>query len=325
MKSVLAAITTHKRKPEMVERAIKSVVTQTYTDWDLVVVDDSPADYEFRDDVRKMVEGWSRRDSRIRYVPHDKNYGANHARNTALNIASDGGYEFIGYLDDDDEWLPEKLEKHIAKFNEKDEDTALVYCRSYIMNDEGKITGMEFEYNGEKRPLHEGNIYDKLIIFDFIGTCTNPMIRTKFFNYIGGFDEDIPAREDWDAWLRLAKKYKISYVDEGLMIYHAHDGEHLGWNPATQAAGFEKIRIKNIDYLRENKYAHLNILTIIARYYKQSKEYGNSFITELKAAFIQPLRIKTNMKTFLRLLLMMISPKLFEYLRNIKRKLKGER
>ena len=87
LKSVLAAITTHKRPPEMVERAIKSVVAQTYTDWDVVVVDDSPADYEFRDDVRKMVEGWSERDSRIRYVPHDRNYGANHARNTALNIA----------------------------------------------------------------------------------------------------------------------------------------------------------------------------------------------------------------------------------------------
>lgn len=91
LKSVLAAITTHKRKPEMVERAIKSVAAQTYTDWDLVVVDDSPADYEFRDDVRKMVEEWSRRDSRVRYVPHDKNYGANHARNTALKIACNYG------------------------------------------------------------------------------------------------------------------------------------------------------------------------------------------------------------------------------------------
>lgn len=91
MKNVLAAITTHKRKPEMVDRAIKSVVAQTYTDWDLVVVDDSPCDYEFRDDVRKMVGEWSRRDSRIRYIPHDKNYGVSHARNTALKIACNYG------------------------------------------------------------------------------------------------------------------------------------------------------------------------------------------------------------------------------------------
>ena len=65
---ILAAITTCKRKPEMVERAIKSVAAQTYKDWDLVIVDDSPADYEYRDDVRKMAEGWAERDSRIRYV-----------------------------------------------------------------------------------------------------------------------------------------------------------------------------------------------------------------------------------------------------------------
>ncbi len=85
---ILAAITTCKRRPEMVERAVKSVITQTYTDWNLVVVDDSPADYEFREDVRKMVEGYAAQDGRIRYVPHDRNYGAQRARNTALAIAN---------------------------------------------------------------------------------------------------------------------------------------------------------------------------------------------------------------------------------------------
>ena len=84
---ILAVITTCRRKPEMVERAIKSVIAQTYKDWDLVVVDDSPADYEYRDDVKKMVEGYADKDSRIRYVQHDRNYGAQRARNTALKIA----------------------------------------------------------------------------------------------------------------------------------------------------------------------------------------------------------------------------------------------
>lgn len=193
------------------------------------------------------------------------------------------------------------------------------------MNDEGKITGMEFESNGEKRPLHEGNIYDKLIAFDFIGTCTNPMIRTKYFSEAGGFDEDIPAREDWDAWLRLAKNYEISYVDEGLMIYHAHEGEHLGWNPETQRIGFEKVLAKNLDSYKENKYAHWSILTMIAKSYAQSKEYFQSLKTGLKAVSLQPMRIKANMKTLLRPLLMMISPKLLECLKGIKRKLKGGR
>ena len=87
MRVILAAITTCKRKPEMVERALKSVIAQTYRDWHCVVVDDSPEDYEFRGDVRRMVEGYAANDERISYVAHDKNYGANHARNTALKIA----------------------------------------------------------------------------------------------------------------------------------------------------------------------------------------------------------------------------------------------
>ena len=84
---ILAAITTHKRPPEMVERALKSVIAQTYTDWNLGVVDDSPADWELRDDVRKMIEGYAENDSRIRYVAHERNYGSQRARNTALGIA----------------------------------------------------------------------------------------------------------------------------------------------------------------------------------------------------------------------------------------------
>ena len=90
---ILAAITTCKREPAIVERAVKSVIAQTYTDWNLVVVDDSPADYILREDVRRMVEGYASQDSRIRYVAHDRNYGAQRARNTALKIANntDGG------------------------------------------------------------------------------------------------------------------------------------------------------------------------------------------------------------------------------------------
>ena len=84
---ILAAITTCRRAPDMVERAVKSVIAQTYKDWELVVIDDSPSDYELREDVRKMVEGYAAQDSRIRYVAHDKNYGVSKARNTALKIA----------------------------------------------------------------------------------------------------------------------------------------------------------------------------------------------------------------------------------------------
>ena len=83
---VLAAITMCRRAPVMVERALRSVIAQTYTDWECVVVDDTPANYELRGEVRKMVDEYAARDSRIRYVPHDTNRGANTALNIAISI-----------------------------------------------------------------------------------------------------------------------------------------------------------------------------------------------------------------------------------------------
>ena len=170
--------------------------------------------------------------------------------------------------------------------------------------------------------LHEGNAYSALMLVGFIGGCSNPIMRTKCLAEAGGWDEDMPARQDWDTWLRISRKYDISYVAEPLTQYHMYKGEHIADNPVTQRIGLEKIRIKNMDYLRENKYAYWNLLTMIAKEYARSQEYGNSLKTGLKAISLQPLQIKANMITLLRPLLLMISPKLFECLKGIKRKLK---
>ena len=197
---ILAAITTHKRRPEMVGRALRSVIAQTFTDWNCVVVDDSPADWPLRDDVRKMVEGYARQDSRIRYVAHGRNYGAQRARNTALSIANNthggGGYdEYIGYLDDDDEWLPEKLEKMYARFQECGEDTGLVYCRGFSVCQDPR-TGKEYLIRGKPRPSFEGNVYGRMMLGDFVGTFSNPLMRTKYLVQAGGMDENVVNRDD---------------------------------------------------------------------------------------------------------------------------------
>lgn len=121
---VTAVITTYKREPEIVKRAIDSVLAQTYKHINIVVVDDSPADYELRDSVEKLVLDHFA-EANITYVQHERNLGACAARNTGLSLVNS---EFVAFLDDDDEWLPEKIEKQVKKFRECDELTALVYC-----------------------------------------------------------------------------------------------------------------------------------------------------------------------------------------------------
>ena len=111
MSLVTCAITTHKRKPEIVERAIKSILNQTHKNIEVFVIDDSPSDWEYRNDVKSMVEGYSSQN--VTYIPHEKCMGACVARNTALENAKG---EYIGFLDDDDEWNPTKIDKMIKAF-----------------------------------------------------------------------------------------------------------------------------------------------------------------------------------------------------------------
>ncbi|MBQ6774738.1 MAG: glycosyltransferase [Synergistaceae bacterium] len=293
---ILAAITTHKREPQMLERAVKSVVNQTYKDWHLLIVDDSPADYEYRDEVKNMAEGWCARDSRITYMQHDKNYGSQRARNNALKYALENNYEFIAYLDDDDEWLPEKLEKQIKRFNERDENTALVYCWSWLT-----INGEVREYisDGIEKPLYEGNVYDKLLVYCWLGTCSNPLIRVKSFITAGGWDETVPARQDWEAWLRIAKLYEVGCVGEFLLTYHLHEGEHIAGNPVTQSRGIEKIIEKNKDYLITHKYEYWQILTRLRNLYARSGQHRKSFAATFKIFSLQPLRLRKNFRVML--------------------------
>ena len=283
---ILAAITTHKCPPEMVERAVKSVIAQTYTDWNLVVVDDSPADWELRDDVRKMVEGYGENDSRIRYVAHDRNYGAQRARNTALKIACDEGFEFIAYLDDDDEWLPEKLSKQLAKFQECGENTALVYCWSYVADDSSGHSAYVKPY-----VCLSGNTLHALLQENFIGSTSFPLIRAKYLAEVGGFDEEFEAAQDYDAWLRLAERFEVACVSEPLVVYHMHGGDNIQKSMTKRLNGIKSFMKKYGHLLKKDKYIYWSNLLSLSKLCFHCGEYKESVKAWVKAVSICPFRI----------------------------------
>lgn len=145
---VSAIITTYKRPPETVERAIKSVEAQTYKNIEIIVVDDSPDSFSGRDDVKTTVSAHEG----VKYIPHEKNMGAQVARNTGLNAAAG---EYIAYLDDDDEWDNTKTEKQLAAFT--NERIGLVYSGCIHFDGQtGTGTVTKFRYES-------GMIFDKLI------------------------------------------------------------------------------------------------------------------------------------------------------------------
>lgn len=281
---VTVVITTCKRSPEIVERAIKSVIAQTYNDIEIFVVDDSPNSYKYRESVKRMVETY--RNNRVYYIAHTKNLGACVARNTGLDKANG---EFIAFLDDDDEWLEEKLEKQLDAFENYDNKTALIYCGRITVND---ISGEEAERKAE---FYEGFVFDSLIERNYIGSTSYPLLKTNVLREIGGFDPYMPAAQDYDVWLRIAQKYKIGYVKEPLVKYHVHEGEYITGNPNKKIIALERLNAKYKDYLKKNKYALWKRRIVIIDSDSLAGHYGKMLFRWLSAVALRPFAIKENL------------------------------
>ena len=251
---VSAIITTCKRDSSIVHRAILSVLNQSYRNIEIIVVDDSPSEYQGRDDVRDMVEAIGQNGTeKIQYIRHDKCQGACVARNTGIEHSS-GTY--IGFLDDDDEWLPEKIESLMDRI--QSDNCALVYCNNEIINETSGDIRLK------KRTKHEGKVYEELILGNFIGSTSFPLIKKDSLIAVGGFDVQMDSAQDYDVWLRLASKYDICYVDKALNRYHVHEGEQITKNPQKKINGLERLNEKNFEYLNRNRNAfwirHMKII-----------------------------------------------------------------
>ncbi len=242
MELVSIIITTYKRESAIVERAVRSVARQSYSNKEILVVDDSPADYPYRNDIRELVSKYQS-ECNIAYYPHELNLGACAARNTGIKNSKG---TFICFLDDDDEYDLLKVEKQV-QFLSKDQSIAMVYCDCVVIDDE---TG---ERKRMDKKLYRGKVYESLLEKNFVGTTSFPLIRRECLINLGGFDTELPACQDYDMWLRICKEYSVDYIDEPLVLYHNHSGEQITKNPEKRIKGLLRLVNKNEDYLKEHK------------------------------------------------------------------------
>ncbi len=285
---VSGILTTYKREPEILERAIKSIISQTYKDIEIIIIDDSPADYPLREDVKKMVSKYEQYN--IKYVQHDTPKGACAARNSGIEIAQG---EYVGFLDDDDEWSPRKIEKQLQGFD--NENVALVYGSYELFNE---ITG---KVNCKKGKYLSGNIFDELMTENFIGSTSFPLIRKSALVDLNGFDVLMQSAQDYDMWLRLAEKYEVKFVDESMGIYHLHEGESITANLTKKLNGLERIIEKNIEYLRTNKLAYWFRYTDMIYYYAKDRQLGKALKVWFKAVIRKPSKAFLNFKNLINI------------------------
>jgi glycosyltransferase involved in cell wall biosynthesis len=220
-------------RAELLTRAIDSIIKQTYSDFELIIVDDASTD-----DTQEVVEQYD--DYRISYIRKNHNEGGAAARNTGVRY-SDG--EYIAFCDSDDEYMKTKLERQLNKIEA--EDCEAVYCRHYIVQDEYGV------YKKSKSELKMGDIRHELLRGWCPASTSLFMIQKDAIEDVGGFDQDLPSFQDYDLWLRLAKKSRFCYVDDHLVAKHEHEGEQLATAPDIRLEGLDIFLEKWGDVIQE--------------------------------------------------------------------------
>jgi len=191
------------------EACINSLLAQTYSNFEILLVDDGSSDNSY--EVIQAFES----DPRVRYFKKE-NGGVASARNYGIGV-SEG--DVIGFCDQDDQWKPTKLEKQLPRFD--DPDVGLVY------------SWVEIQRMGEtdySKPEIEGRCFHELLDVNFISCCT-ALVRKSILKDIGGFDDsrELHGVDDRHVWLRVARISKLAVVKEPLAVYYIH-GENYSMN-----------------------------------------------------------------------------------------------
>lgn len=212
--SLVSVIVPTYKRPNTLDRTIKSVLNQTYSNVEVIVVDDNNPDSEGRQLTEAKMEEFEGNE-RVHYIKHEKNKGGSAARNTGARNAKG---EFISFLDDDDEYLPKCIESRLARLNELPQDYALCYS-TYITRVNGSET--------ISTECREGDLFlDALMQNIMIAAGSNLTIRKDAFDSINGFDETFVRNQDHELLVRLLKKYKIAHSPEPGLIVNVAFSHH---------------------------------------------------------------------------------------------------
>lgn len=196
-------------RPDALLDALESVDAQLYEEVEVVVVDDhSP------DPVEPLIRERSFPSiRRVRTIRHAENRGANAARNTGIEAASG---EFVAFLDDDDVWAPELLERQVAAFQEAGERVGVVYVGSRIEDSEGTVVGTHV-------PDAEGDVLRDLFRGRRIAPFSNVMVRASVIEVAGRPDERFPSLQDREWYFRLAQHCEFEPIREALVVHRTTD------------------------------------------------------------------------------------------------------
>ena len=233
---------TYNRAREITD-SIKSVLAQTYKEFELLVIDDGSTD-----ETEEVVRAIS--DDRIRYMKLEQNRGQAAARNYGISNAK---FDYIAFQDSDDKWNPQKLEMQMKVMNDASSKVGMVYHKMrYQLEDIGSIIKPDEDIAPDRK---RGNIYQELLWNNLIGMPTL-LVKRVCLEEAGGFDETMKSLEDYDLVLRIAKKYEAEFIDEILLEAALTEGGVSSNSVQHVLASCVLIQKYKKDYLATNTLNH---------------------------------------------------------------------
>ena len=246
---VSAIVTTYNRAA-MLPRAVRSVLAQTYEDYELIIVDDCSTD-----DTPEVIRTFA--DPRIRAVRQADNAGVSAARNTGIRLARG---EYVALLDDDDEWLPRKLQRQVAALDASDPGVGLAYTWLDVVDAAGTR-------HGDRRSVVSGDIFSAMVDLQVPAPPSTYMVRAEAARDVGGFDEAIGMGDDVDFLLRLSMRWRVAVVRDVLVLMHSegHARSEQWAGAADDWAAYFWAHVRRFDgELRERPRTFARLLRLLA-------------------------------------------------------------
>ena len=222
--TVSVVVPTYNRAYRLGE-TLRSVLNQTYQDFETIVVDDGSTD-----DTSKVMQSFPE----VQYVFLKENHGVSKARNEGLTRAKG---RYICFLDSDDLWDEKKLQTQV-EWMEKNVDYQVCYTDEIWVRKGVRVNPMK------RHQKYSGDIFRHCLSLCIVSP-SSAMLRAELFDQIGNFDESLPACEDYDLWLRIAIKYAFHFIEKPLIIKQGGHADQL----SCKYWGMDRFRVAALEKL----------------------------------------------------------------------------
>ena len=299
-------------RPQYLKRAVRSVVEQTYPAIELVVVDDSspiPAAETLNGIDTDGI-------SKVDCIRHDENRGANAARNTGIRHATG---EFVSFLDDDDQWLPEKVSRQVRRFESGPSDLGVVTVGSRIVDEDGKQLGVA-------RSSVQGDAVKTLLYGGIVGSFSRVMVRSNTISRAGLLDEAFPSWQDREWYLRLAQHCTFASEEEVLVERRIDANGRISDDfEQKRDVSYPRLLEKHRTLAAEQGFlAERRFVATVSRTLAFSGLSNGYYWQAIKYLLIAVLYYPFDPKTYLYLCLAVGGPVTFKSARRLKQRISGE-